>query len=127
MKLADLLPTLGFLIIFPLWFRMLGAWMYRKSAWQELAEHFQAQRTRGTFERLLRLCLGDTTADHSILVRREGDFIRLQTGLPFRLFLPHPPLKIPISRIRMKGKNRGTIALPGRGIPFEGFDPRDLS
>ncbi len=127
MKPGDLFPTLCFLIIFPLWLRMIGGWIYRKSAWRELADHFRTNRTRGKFERLLRLNLGDTTANGSCLVRRHGDFVLLQMAFPFHLFLPHPPLGIPVSRIRMKGRCRGTIGIPGKGIPFEGFDPRDLA
>ena len=126
MKPGDLFPALCFLILFPLWLRMIGAWFYRKSAWQELADHFRTHRTRGNFERPFRLSLGDTTASGSCLVRRDGDFVLLQMRLPFHLFLPHPPLRIPVSRIRMKGRCRGTIGIPGKGIPFEGFDPRDL-
>jgi len=126
-KPGDLLPSLCFLILFPLWFRMIGVWIYRKSAWRELADHFQTRRTRGGFERLIHLSLGNTTASGSCLVRRDGDFVLLQMGFPFHFILPHPPLRIPASRIRMKGRSKGTIGLPGRGIPFEGFDPRDLA
>jgi hypothetical protein len=126
-KLGDLFPTLCFLIILPIWMRMIGTWIYRRSAWQELADHFRTRRTRGKFERLLRLRLGDTSANGSCLVRRDDDFVLLQMAFPFHLILPHPPLRIPVSRIRMKGRRRGTIGIPGRGIPFEGFDPRDLA
>lgn len=127
MKFGDWFPTLCFLIIFPLWLRLIGGMIYRNSAWQKLAEHFRTERTAGKFERPLRLSLGNTTANGACLVRQDGDFVVLQMGFPFHLFTPHPPLKIPLSRIRMKGRNRGTIGIPGQGIPFEGFDPRDLA
>jgi hypothetical protein len=127
MKFSDWFPTLCFLIIFPLWFRLIGRMIYRKSAWQKLAEHYRSERASGRLECLLCLRLGDTTAKGSCLVGRKEDSVVLQMGFPFRLMLPHPPLRIPISRIRMKGRNRGTIGVPGEGIPFEGFDLRDLA
>jgi hypothetical protein len=123
---ADLLPTLGFLILFPLWFRLIGRWIYRGSGWQALAQHYRAGRGRGPFERIPRLILRDTLIEGHCLVRKDGDRLLLQLGLPFRLILPHPPLAIPLARIRMKGRSRGTIGIAGGGIRFEGFDPRNL-
>lgn len=126
MRFSDWFPTLCFLIIFPLWLRLIGGMIYRKSAWQKLADHYRSERASGRLERLLWLRLRDTTAKGSCLVGRREDSIVLEMGFPFRLFAPHPPLRIPISRIRMKGRNRGTIGVPGEGIPFKGFDPRSL-
>jgi hypothetical protein len=127
MKFGDWFPTLCFLIIFPLWLRLIGGMIYRKSAWQKLAEHYRSERTSGGLELLLVFRLGNTAAKGSCLVGRREDSIVLQMGFPFRFIAPHPPLRIPLSRIRMKGRKRGTIGMPGEGIPFEGFDPRDLA
>jgi hypothetical protein len=127
MKFGEWFPALCFLALFPLWLRLIGGMIYRKSAWQKLAEHYRSEPASGRLERILLFRLGNTSAKGACLVGRREDSIVLQVGFPFRFIAPHPPLRIPLSRIRMKGRNRGTIGVPGEGIPFEGFDLRDLA
>jgi hypothetical protein len=125
MRLSELLPTLAFLVVFPLWLHLIARFIYRNSGWQKLAEYYGTGRVGGRFESIPRLVIGGTLVNFC-KVRREDDFVILRLGLPFRLIAPHPPLKIPVSRIKMKGRNRGSISIRGIGIPFEGFDPRKL-
>jgi hypothetical protein len=125
MQLADILPFLGFLVLFPLWFRLVGHVIYRNSGWKNLAVHYRTDAARGRFSKIPRLVIGGTSINFCNVLK-EADFVILRLGFPFRHLLPHPALKIPLSRIKMKGRNKGTISVQGNGIPFEGFDPRKL-
>jgi hypothetical protein len=113
-------------VVFPLWLRWIGKFIYRDSGWSRLAAFYRISPARGKYERLPRLVIGGTHVN-GCKIRRDGDLVILQMGFPFRWFVPHPPLGIPVSRIKMKGRNRGTIGIQGGGVPFEGFDVRKLS
>jgi len=125
MTLTDLLPALCFLVVFPLWLRWIGRFIYRDSGWSKLAACYRTSLTGGRFEIIPRLVIGNTKVN-GCKVSRDGDMVILKVGFPFWLIVPHPPLGIPVSRIKMKGRNRGTIGIQGSGVPFEGFDVRKL-
>jgi hypothetical protein len=124
--LTDFLPTIVFLVVFPVFLRLIGYLIYRESGWQKLAVHYSTSDRSGRFETVFRLVVGGTKFGWSCRARQDADFLYLKPDFFVRLIYPGPPLKIPKHRIRMNGRKRGTISFPGGSVTFEGVDPREL-
>lgn len=126
MPFADWLPTLAFLIVFPLWLRLIGRFVCRGSGWEQLAKHYGSTDPGGGFETCFRLVVGGTKFLLSCRTRIDDTFLYLKPGGFARLVsFPGPLLRIPLKRVRRTGRNQGVISFPGGSVAFEGLDLRE--